>query len=153
MRQRTHGGRACCARLRVRADEDPSTCSRCPDHNQYLCLTGPPPTPQIQRWLLPPRAQSRCASRRATSPTRLPSACLPAASCSLAMVLLPRHACGPPERLLNRSWDEKQRERSRLARLAMLERDNHHTDNTHMMKVQNLADDEIVGGGVLGSAA
>lgn len=47
-----------------------------------------------------------------------------------------------------RSWDEKQRERGRLARLAMLERDNHHTDNTHMMKVQNLADDEIVGGGV-----
>lgn len=46
-----------------------------------------------------------------------------------------------------RSWDEKQRERGRLARLAMLERDNHHTDNTHMMKVQNLADDEIVGGG------
>ena len=55
----------------------------------------------------------------------------------------------PPERLLSRSWDEKQRERSRLARLAMLERDNHHTDNTHMMKVQNLADDEVVGGGVL----
>ena len=46
-----------------------------------------------------------------------------------------------------RSWDEKQRERTRLARLAMLERDNHHTDNTHMMKVQNLADDELVGGG------
>lgn len=45
-----------------------------------------------------------------------------------------------------KSWDEKQRERGRLARLAMLERDNHHTDNTHMMKVQNLADDEIVGG-------
>ena len=44
----------------------------------------------------------------------------------------------------HRSWDEKQRERGRLARLAMLERDNHHTDNTHMMKVQNLADDEIV---------
>mmetsp|Transcript_38643 Transcript_38643/g.62286 ORF Transcript_38643/g.62286 Transcript_38643/m.62286 type:complete len:162 (+) Transcript_38643:74-559(+) len=46
-----------------------------------------------------------------------------------------------------KSWDEKQRERGRIARLAMLERDNHHTDNTHMMKVQNLADDEIVGGG------
>ena len=30
----------------------------------------------------------------------------------------------------------------------MLERDNHHTDNTHMMKVQNLGDDELVGGGL-----
>jgi hypothetical protein len=49
----------------------------------------------------------------------------------------------------HRSWDEKQRERARLSRLAMLERDNHHTDNTHMMKVQNLAEDEIVGGGCL----
>ena len=66
---------------------------------------------------------------------------------------LPRARCLPADRMPSRSWDEKQRERSRLARLAMLERDNHHTDNTHMMKVQNLADDEIVGGGVLAARA
>ncbi|EKX40157.1 hypothetical protein GUITHDRAFT_113638 [Guillardia theta CCMP2712] len=49
--------------------------------------------------------------------------------------------------LLSRSLDERQRERARLARLAMLERDNHVTDNTHMMKVHNLGGDELIGKG------
>mmetsp|Transcript_46400 Transcript_46400/g.110561 ORF Transcript_46400/g.110561 Transcript_46400/m.110561 type:complete len:165 (+) Transcript_46400:114-608(+) len=44
-----------------------------------------------------------------------------------------------------RRWDERQRLRIRQARLAMLERDNHQTDNTHMMKVQAHAEDEMVG--------
>ena len=116
-------------------------------------------------WL--PRDRSRRASQREMSPTKHPSACR---CCSPHACLQTHSACIVRTSLLSyapgdacfhklplattglrtgmyRSWDEKQRERIRLAKLAMLERDNHHTDNTHMMKVQNLADDEIVGGG------
>ncbi len=119
--------------------------------NTYV-LRDPPPPPRSKdgSYLQELRAAAQVGAQRHRRGSQVRACPQPAAR---SPVLLPRHACGPPERLLNRSWDEKQRERSRLARLAMLERDNHHTDNTHMMKVQNLADDEIVGGGVLGSAA
>ena len=79
--------------------------------------------------------------------------CLPIHSCALAHTYTHththKHTHTQCDVSTHRSWDEKQRERARLSRLAMLERDNHHTDNTHMMKVQNLAEDEIVGGGCL----
>mmetsp|Transcript_2841 Transcript_2841/g.6759 ORF Transcript_2841/g.6759 Transcript_2841/m.6759 type:complete len:168 (-) Transcript_2841:51-554(-) len=42
-------------------------------------------------------------------------------------------------------WDERQRQRHIVARLNFLERDNHQQDNTHMMKVQRVEEDEMVG--------